>query len=182
MLWTIDPAHAEITFSVRHMMISNVRGRFEKFGGNVNFDMENPEKSNVSVSIEASSINTRESKRDAHLKSADFLAADKFPALTFRSTSIEKLDETHGRIHGELTIRNITRPVTLDTVLNGIVKSPWGQTSAGFSASTQINRKDWDLNWNVALEAGGWLVGDQIAINIELELVQQKEQPVTAQA
>jgi polyisoprenoid-binding protein YceI len=173
MSWIIDPSHAEISFSVRHMMITNVRGRFEKFNGMVDFNQQDPAASKVEVTIEANSLNTRDAQRDAHLRSPDFLDADQFPALTFSSTRIEILDESHGRIHGDLAIRGVSRPVVLDTILNGVAKSPWGQTSAGFSASTEINRKDWGLTWNVALETGGLLVGEKIAINIELELIQQ---------
>ena len=181
MSWKIDPAHAEITFTVRHMMIANVRGRFENFNGDVDFNMDDPVNSSIEVTIEAASINTREGQRDGHLKSADFLDTERFPVITFASSRVEKVDDSHGRIYGNLTIRDVTRPVVLDTVLNGIVKSPWGNTSAGFSASTKINRKDWGLNWNVALETGGWLVGEDININIELELVQQVEEAKTAE-
>ncbi|MEW6181307.1 MAG: YceI family protein [Chloroflexota bacterium] len=175
MSWKIDSAHSEITFSVRHLMVSNVRGRFERFSGTVHFDEENPQNSSVEVQIEAASINTREPQRDAHLRSADFLNADQFPYLTFKSKRIEVLDDSHGRIIGDLTIRDVTREVVLDVVFNGKVKSPFGFTTAGFSASTRINRKDWGLLWNVALEAGGVLVGEEVNIQIELELIKEKE-------
>ena len=175
MSWTIDLSHSQITFSVRHMMISNANGRFETFTGVVDFNEQNPSASSVNVEIAADSINTRDAQRDGHLKSPDFLNAAEFPMLTFKSTRVETLDANHGKIYGDLTIRNITRPVVLDTEYAGSAKSPWGNTSAGFSASTKISRKEWDLNWNVALETGGWLVGDQININIELEIVKQPE-------
>lgn len=180
MSWKIDPAHSQITFSVRHMMISNVHGRFENFTGHVELDENDPERSSVEVQIDAASVNTKEEKRDGHLKSPDFFNAEKFPYLTFKSTRVEKLNDTHGRIHGDLTIRDITRPVVLDVEYSGMAKSPWGTTSAGFSASTKIARKDWDLNWNVALETGGWLVGDDININIELEIVKQPEEELAS--
>lgn len=173
MSWNIDPAHTEINFAVRHMMISNVRGRFERFTGTVEFDEKNPTNSSVNVQIEAASINTRDEKRDAHLRSPDFLDAETFPLLTFKSTQIEVLDERHGRIIGDLTIRDITRPVVLEVEYNGMAKSPWGTSSAGFSATTTINRKDWGLVWNVPLETGGLLVGEDVKINIELEIVKQ---------
>jgi polyisoprenoid-binding protein YceI len=176
MNWKIDNAHSAINFTVRHMMISNVRGRFEKFSGEVNFDEQNPENSSVEAYIDASSINTREPQRDAHLRSADFLNVEQYPELIFRSTQIEQLDSTHGRITGNLTIRDVTKPVVLEVEYNGQAKSPYGKTSAGFDAQTRINRKDWGLVWNVALETGGVLVGDEIKIDIELELVKQ-EQP-----
>jgi polyisoprenoid-binding protein YceI len=173
MSWTIDPSHSQITFSVRHMMISNVHGRFENFTGTVDFNEQDPTLSTVSVEIEAASINTRDEKRDEHLKSPDFFNAAEFPKLIFKSNRVEKVDEQHGRIYGDLTIRDVTRPVVLDVEYAGTAKSPWGTTSAGFSASTRLNRKDWDLNWNVALETGGLLVGETININIDLEIVRQ---------
>ena len=124
---------------------------------------------------------TGEERRDTHLRSADFLDVEQFPFLTFKSTHVERIDETHGKLYGELTIRDITKPVVLSVEYAGQAKTPWGTTSAGFNAQTKINRKDWDLNWNVALETGGWLVGDTITINIELELVKQVEQPQDAE-
>lgn len=175
MSWKIDSSHSQITFSVRHMMIANVHGRFETFAGTVDFNEQHPEHSSVSVEIDVLSINTREPQRDEHLRSPDFLNAAEFPRLTFQSTRVEKLDENHGRIYGDLTIRGISRPVTLDVEYAGTAKSPWGTTSAGFSASTRLNRKDWGLTWNVALETGGILVGDTINVNIELEIVKQPE-------
>lgn len=175
MNWTIDTAHSEITFTVRHMMISNVRGQFERFTGTVDFVEENPSQSSVDVQIEAASINTREEKRDAHLRSNDFLAADQHPYLTFKSTRVEALDDTRGKIYGNLTIRDVTRPVVLDVEYSGMAMSPWGSMSAGFSAVTRISRKEWGLEWNAALETGGVLVGDEIKINIELEIIKQPE-------
>ena len=175
MSWKIDPSHSEITFSIRHMMITNVRGRFEDFTGTVEFDEQNPANSLVDVKIAANSISTRDPKRDAHLKSPDFLNADQYPYLTFKSRKITLVDATHARLVGDLTIRESTQSVTLEVEYNGQSKSPWGTTSAGFSARTTLNRKDWDLTWNVALETGGWLVGDEMSVNIELELVKQLE-------
>jgi polyisoprenoid-binding protein YceI len=175
MTWRIDTAHSEITFTVRHMMISNVRGQFERFTGTVDFVEENPAQSSVDVQIEAASINTKEEKRDAHLRSNDFLAADQYPYLTFKSKRVEVVDENNGKIHGDLTIRDVTKPVVLDVEYSGMAKSPWGTMSAGFSATTKISRKQWGLEWNAALETGGVLVGDEIKINIELEIVKQPE-------
>jgi polyisoprenoid-binding protein YceI len=173
MNWKIDSAHAEINFAVRHMMISTVRGRFEKFDGVVNFDESNPRASSVEVQIDANSINTREPQRDGHLKSPDFFNAAEYPYVTFKSTRIEVLGAERGKVYGDLTIRGVTRPVVLDVDYNGLARSPYGTTSAGFSASTTINRKDWGLTWNVALETGGLLVGEEIKINIDVELVRQ---------
>jgi polyisoprenoid-binding protein YceI len=182
MSWHIDLSHSHIQFSVRHMMISKVRGRFEQFSGNVELDEQNPVNSRVEVQIEAASIDTKSADRDKHLRSPDFFDAEQFPYLTFKSKRVEQIDATHGRIIGDLTIRDVTREVVLDAEYAGQAKSPWGTTSAGFSAETKINRKEWGLNWNVALETGGWLVSDEITISIELELVQQVEQPTEAEA
>jgi len=179
MSWKIDPSHSEVTLSVRHMMISNVRGRFEKFTGVVDFNESDPAQSIVDVQIEAASISTRDAQRDAHLRSPDFFNAEAFPYLTFKSKRIELVDAENGRIYGDLTIRDITREVVLDVTHNGASQSPWGTMVAGFSASTKINRKDWDLTWNVALETGGMLVGDILNINIEIEIIKE-EQAVTA--
>lgn len=173
MSWKIDPAHSEVNFTVRHMMISNVRGRFENFTGTVEFDQADPANSTVDVQIEAASINTREAQRDTHLRSGDFFDAENYPYLSFKSKKVEVLDDARGRIVGDLTIRNITREVVLETEFNGMSQSPWGFSSAGFSASTKINRKDWDLTWNMALETGGVLVSDEIKINIELEIIEE---------
>lgn len=173
MSWKIDPAHSEVNFTVRHMMISNVRGRFERFTGQVEFDEQNPAASSVSVDIEIDSINTREAQRDAHLKSADFFNAAEYPLMSFKSKRVEVLDASHGKIIGDLTIRDQTREVVLNTEFNGVSKSPWGNTSAGFSASTSINRKDWGLVWNVALETGGVLVGDEVKIAIDVEVIKE---------
>jgi polyisoprenoid-binding protein YceI len=176
MAWQIDSAHSEIQFSARHMMIATVRGRFTQFSGTIEADEENPTAAQVNVQIDTASIDTGNEQRDTHLRSADFLNVEQYPHITFKSTKVEWLDENQGRLHGELTIRDVTKPVVLDVEYAGMAKSPWGTTSAGFSAQTKINCKDWGLNWNVALETGGWLVSDEIKINIEVELVKQVEQ------
>lgn len=176
MTWVIDASHSVITFSVRHMMISKVRGRFTRFDGTVDFDEQNPTNSKVQVTIDASSIDTRDERRDGHLMSPDFLDVANYPTLTFVSKRVEVIDESHGRIIGDLTIRGVTREVVLDVEYNGQSKSPWGTISAGFSATTKINRKDWGLTWNVALETGGVLVGEEVTIEIEIEIVKQVPQ------
>jgi len=175
MSWSIDSAHSAVQFAVRHMMISTVRGQFDRFSGTVDFDEANPAATTVDVAIDASSINTRQGDRDNHLRSADFLNAAEYPTLTFKSQRVEVIDDNHARLIGDLTIRGLTRPATLDVTYLGQAKSPWGATSAGFTASTAINRKDWGLTWNQALETGGVLVGDEIKIDIDLELVKQAE-------
>jgi polyisoprenoid-binding protein YceI len=172
MAWNIDTSHSEISFAVRHMMISTVRGQFKKFSGTVNIDETTPTNSSVEVAIEVASIDTRDEKRDGHLASPEFFDAATFPNITFKSTSVEVTGENTGKIHGELTIKGVTHTVALDTNFVGKAKSPWGTTSAGFNASTKINRADYGLSWNVALETGGILVGEEVTITIELEAVQ----------
>jgi polyisoprenoid-binding protein YceI len=175
MTWTIDSAHTEINFSVRHMMISNVRGQFQKFSGTIEFDETNLANTKVTGQIDVTSISTRDEKRDAHLKSVDFFNAEKYPLITFQSTSIDVQDKLHAVLYGDLTIRDIAHEVKLDVEYNGLARSPWGTMNAGFSARTMLKRKDWGLTWNVALETGGWLVGDDIQITIELEITKQPE-------
>ncbi|MEM7335659.1 MAG: YceI family protein [Chloroflexota bacterium] len=175
MAWHIDSAHSHIYFSVRHMMISKVRGSFESFGGEVSFDPENLTATAVHITVDVNSLATKNADRDGHLASPDFLHAERFPKLVFQSTKIEQIDEQTGKLYGNLTIKDVTKPVVLDVEYAGTAKSPWGTTSAGFSATTSINRVDWGLTWNQALETGGVLVGEKIKIEIELELVQQAE-------
>ena len=181
MTWTIDSAHTEIDFSVRHMMITNVRGQFQKFSGTIEFNETNPANSKVDVQISVASVNTKDEKRDAHLKSADFFDVEKYPYITFQGTRIDVKDKTYAVVYGDLSMHGITHEVALDVDFNGMAKSPWGSTSAGFSAKTELNRKEWGLIWNVALETGGFLVGDDIKIAIESEIVKQaKMEPVAA--
>lgn len=176
MAFNIDASHSQIQFSVRHMMVSKVRGTFDKWSGTVNLNAEHPEQTTVDVAIAANSINTRDAQRDGHLNSPDFLHADQYPNIHFKSTKVEVTDRTHAKLYGDLTIRDVTRPVVVDVEYQGSAKSPWGTTSYGFSGHTRINREEWGLNWNAALETGGWLVGKEIDIDIELELVQVAEQ------
>lgn len=171
MTWQIDSAHSHVNFTARHMMISKVRGSFETFSGTVNFDEENPTNTTVNIEVDLASVNTGEEQRDGHLKSPDFFDVANYPTMTFVSTRVEQIDENNGRLYGQLSIKDITKEVVLDVEYAGVAKSPWGTESAGFSASGSINRKDWGLTWNQALETGGVLVGDKINIEIELELV-----------
>ena len=175
MSWQIDASHSHIYFTARHMMISKVRGQFESFDGTIDFDPENPENTTVDISIAIDSLTTRDDQRDNHLKSPDFFDASQYPTMSFKSTRVEQIDENRGKLFGDLTIRDVTKPVVLDVDHAGQAKSPWGTISAGFSGSTTVNRKEWGLNWNQALETGGVLVGDKINIEIELELVNQEE-------
>jgi len=181
MAWNIDAAHSQVQFSIRHMMITNVRGNFDKFSGTVSFDEKNLGKSEIDVTIDVASINTKEEKRDGHLKSPDFFDVGTFPTITFKSTSVKVTGGNKGIVTGALTIKGITKEVELETEFVGIAKGPYGNVMAGFNAHTKINRKDWNLGWNVALEAGGWLVGEEVSISLEIELAQVPEAaPATA--
>ncbi len=182
MAFQLDKAHAGIDFSVRHMMISKVRGRFDSFDGVFNLDPVHPERSTFDVTIDAASISTRDAQRDGHLKSADFFDVETYPSLRFVSTKVEVTSKDTAKLYGDLTIRDVTKPVVLDVEFTGSQKSPWGNMSYGFEATTKINRKDWGLTWNVGLETGGVLVGEEITIHIELELVQVAETQAEAAA
>lgn len=177
MSWKVDNSHTHINFTARHMMISKVRGEFTDYDITVDFDENKLTATTVDVAIKADSINTRDAQRDGHLKSPDFLNAEVYPVITFKSKRVEQDSKNKGRLIGDLTIRDVTREVTLDVEYSGLMNGPWGGTSAGFSGKTVINRKDWGLTWNVALETGGLLVSEQITIEIELELT-QVAQPV----
>ncbi len=174
--YQIDPAHSSIDFNVRHMMISKVRGSFAKFDGNIALDEQHPENTTVEVHINAASITTAQPDRDNHLRSPDFLYVEKFPDIIFKSRHVELQDKEHAHLVGDLTIQDKTHEVVLSVVYNGKAMSPWGATSYGFEGHTTINRADWGLTWNKALETGGWLVGDSINIDVSLELVKQEQQ------
>jgi polyisoprenoid-binding protein YceI len=169
--WTLDPAHSQIEFAVKHMMVTTVRCQFRKFTTEVDFDEEHPERSSIVAHIDASSIETGMEARDAHLKGADFFDAETYPELTFRSTSIEARGDSF-KIDGDLTIRGETRPVTLDAEIGGVVPNMQGGRRAAFNATTKISRKAWGLTWNVALESGGFLVGDEIRISLDIAVLQ----------
>jgi polyisoprenoid-binding protein YceI len=173
--WNVDFAHSQIQVAIRHMMISNVKGHFDKFEVDAQINEAHPEESQVDVKIQAASINTKMEQRDAHLRSADFLDAEKYPYIAFKTTRNEIIDDAHGKIHGDLTIKDVTRPVVLNVEYQGQSKSPWGTINAGFTAHAKFNRKDWGLNWNAALETGGWLVGDDIKVEIDIEFVKTPE-------
>ena len=172
-VWNLDPAHTSAEFSARHMMITTVRGGFKNVTGTLNFDPENPANSSVEATIETAQITpTGLDQRDQHLRSADFLDIENFPTITFKSTKVEpNADGTHAKVTGDLTIRGVTRPVLLDVEFLGQAKSPFGDTRAGFHAATKINREDFGLTWNMALETGGWLVGKDVTINLDAEAI-----------
>jgi polyisoprenoid-binding protein YceI len=167
--WTLDPAHSQVSFRVRHLMAAKVRGSFKDFKGSIEAG-DTLETSSVSVTIDAASIDTGVADRDAHLRSGDFLDVENFETLSFSSSEVR--DTSNGfEVDGELTIRGVTRPVTLDAEFSGIVADPWGNEKAIFSATTKINREDWGLTWNAALETGGVLVGKEVTIEIEAQAV-----------
>lgn len=167
--WALDPTHSEVTFSVKHLAISTVRGIFERFTASI-VTAEDPSKSTVEASIEVASINTNQKDRDKHLRTNDFFKADEFPNITFTSSSVV-LTGDDITVVGDLTLRGVTKSVTLTGQFGGTVTDGYGQTKAGFTASTKINRHDYGVSWNAALEAGGLTLGDEISINFELQFV-----------
>ena len=167
--WTIDPAHSVVGFSVRHMMVTKVTGQFERFSGTISFDPDDVAAATVEVEIETASITTRSADRDAHLRSADFFDAETYPTITFRSTAVRPGKGNGFQVHGDLSMHGVTRPVVLDAEFNGSGASPFGHTVAGFEASTKLNRSDFGLNWNAALETGGVMVSDEIKITLDIE-------------
>lgn len=170
--WDIDVGHSAVHFWVRHMVISKVHGRFARWSGAIELDPQDLSRSSVEVKIDAASIDTQVADRDAHLRSPDFLDVAKYPELTFRSRRVEK-GGPGLRITGDLTLHGVTREVTLEAEFAGTGKDPWGNERAGFSAKTSLDRKDYGLMWNAALEAGGVLVGEKVEISIELEAVKK---------
>lgn len=171
MAFSIDKAHSEVSFGVKHMMISTVRGKFSRFDADVQLDPAHVEAAKVTASIEAASIDTSEEKRDGHLRSADFLDADKYPTLTFTSTSVKRSGDDI-EVTGNLKIKDQEHAVTLKGEMTGPSKDPWGSVRIGFSLSGEIEREKWNLGWNQALEAGGVLVGKKVKLSIETELVE----------
>ncbi|MCU4185454.1 YceI family protein [Acidiferrimicrobium sp. IK] len=167
--WTIDPAHSEVSFSVRHLMVSKVKGTFDTFEGTITV-AEDPLASSVTAEIDVTSINTREENRDNHLRSPDFFEADKHPKITFKSTSVTPKGSDYA-VTGDLTIKGTTRPVTLDLEFNGVSGDPWGGTRAGFTATTEINRNDFGIDISMPLDGGGVVVGEKIKITLEIEAV-----------
>lgn len=170
--WVLDPTHSEVSFSVRHLAISKVRGTFEKFDVTV-VTAENPADSTITASIDIASVNTNQKDRDAHLKTSDFFLAEEFPTMEFVSTGVSK-DGDDFLVEGNLTLRGVTKAVTLKAEFGGIITDGYGQVKAGASATTKINRKDFGVNWNAALEGGGFTLGDDVTISIEAQVVLQK--------
>jgi polyisoprenoid-binding protein YceI len=174
-LWNIDTTHSGIHFSVRHMVIAKVRGSFRTYGGTVSLDEQDITASSVSIHIETASIDTGVEQRDNHLRSADFFDVEKFPAITFQSTKVERSSGNGLRVTGNLTIRDVTREVELEAEQLGIGKDPWGNVKAAFEAKTSVDRRDFGLKWNQALETGGVLVGEKVEISLEIQAVKAQQ-------
>lgn len=171
--WTIDPTHSEIGFKVKHMMFTNVSGKFNQFEATIENQDEAFETSKINFSTDVNSVDTSNTDRDNHLKSADFFDADNFPKLTFTSTEIQKNTDGKYKISGDLTIKDVTKNISFETEYSGFMKDPWGNTKIGLSLNGKINRKDFGLTWNAALETGGVLVGEDIKLIAEVQFVKQ---------
>jgi polyisoprenoid-binding protein YceI len=169
--WTLDPAHTRIGFVARHAMVTKVRGSFNEFEGTAVLDGANPANSHAEVTIKAASIDTRNAQRDEHLRSNDFLAMQEHPEITFTSTGARQVDDTTFELTGDLTIRGVTKPVTIPFSFEGAAKDPFGNLRAGFEGSVVINRKDWGVTWNAALEGGGVLVSDRVTLEFEISAI-----------
>lgn len=170
-----DPAHSRLGFAARYVMVTTVHGSFDSFGGEVHLDGDDPTKCSVVLTIDTASIRTNIADRDAHLRSADFFDVENHPTITFRSTRIRTAGKDRYAVDGDLSIRGVTRPVTLDVEFGGITTDPWGGERAGFSATAEVDREEFGLTWNQVLETGGLLVGKRVKIEIEAELVRQPD-------
>ncbi|MGH8957080.1 MAG: YceI family protein [Acidimicrobiia bacterium] len=170
--YVVDPTHTRVGFVARHAMVSKVRGSFNEFNGTGYFDADDPTRSSLELTIMAASIDTRSPDRDAHLRSNDFFDMDKFPEIKFVSTAVKQVDPTEYRIAGDLTIKGVTRPVTFEVIYHGDAVDPYGNRRIGLEGKTTVNRKDWGVNWNAALEAGGVLVSENVTIEFEVSAIQ----------
>jgi polyisoprenoid-binding protein YceI len=169
--WSIDASHSTVGFSVRHMMVTNVKGSFGKFTAKVDGSPADPTTAKISAAVEVASVDTRDAKRDEHLRSADFFDAAKFPEMTFTSTKVEKTSATTAKMTGNLTLRGVTKPVVLDVEYTSALKNPRGKTVIGATATGKINRKDFGVSWSRSLDGGGLVVGDEVAIQLDLQFV-----------
>ena len=167
--WAIDPTHSEIGFKVKHMMFTNVSGQFDNYEGSITTEDDTFENANIQFSGDINSVNTGNADRDNHLKSADFFDGENHPKLTFKSTSFKKVDDNNYELAGDLNIRGVSKSVKFPVEFSGMMTDPWGNTKVGFNISGKINRKDWGLNWNSALETGGVLVSEEVRLDIELQ-------------
>ncbi len=173
--YTIDPTHSRVGFVARHAMVTKVRGSFNEFEGTGHFDADNPANSQLSLTIQANSIDTRNADRDGHLKSNDFFDMETYPEITFVSTSIEQTDDDEYKVTGDLTIKGVTKPVTVEFEYDGTAVDPYGNTRVGLEGKTTVNRKDWGVNWNAALEAGGVLVSEKVALEFEVSAIRTQD-------
>jgi polyisoprenoid-binding protein YceI len=171
--WLLDPTHSELGFKIKHLMITNVTGYFNKFEVEGETDNEDFSKAKIRLKADMNSINTHNEQRDAHLRNTDFFATDKHPEMIFESTGIDRKDSENFRLHGNLTMRDITRPVTLDVEFSGVTKDPWGGERAGFVVTGKIKRSEWGVNFNGVLETGGAILGEEVKIQSEIQLVKQ---------
>lgn len=180
--YSIDSTHSKVGFSVRHMMITDVKGAFNDFEGSFSFDPEKGTVSNADFVVKAESVDTANKKRDDHLRSADFFDVAKHPTLAFKNSKLKKVSKNKFKWSGDLTIKGVTKPVVFDLEYKGSVKDPWGNQRAGFSATSKINRKDFGLTWNNTLESGGVVVGDEVTIQIDVEAVEKKAEAKEAKS
>ena len=178
MSWQIDYGHTHIGFTGRHLMVSTVRGEFERFQGTVEFDEQDIASAQAEIQIEAASVNTHNAQRDDHFRSADFFDVEHYPYIVFKSKRVLLRDEHHGQLIGDLTIRNVTKEIVMDVEFGGVSQSPWNTYSAGFSLQGKVNRKEWGLNWNMVLAGGGLVAGDEITLTIDVELTKPVEATV----
>lgn len=172
-IYSLDPAHTQIGFVARHAMVTKVRGAFKEFEGTAHLDGTEPSKSSATVTIKAASIDTRNEQRDGHLRTNDFLDAPNFPDITFVTTGVEPLDDTNFRVAGDLTIKDVTRPISIDFEFQGSATDPYGNLRVGFEGSVPISRKEYGITWNAALEGGGVLVGDKVVLEFEVSAIRQ---------
>jgi polyisoprenoid-binding protein YceI len=172
--WLLDPMHSELQFKIKHLMISNVSGALKNFHAEVETEEENFSTAKINLVAEMDSISTNNEQRDAHLRNSDFFEVEKYPELKFKSTKVEKTDSDIFALHGELTLKGVTKPVKLNVEFNGTTKDPWGGERAGFVITGKINRTDWGVSFNSALETGGLMLSDEVKINSEIELVKQE--------
>lgn len=171
--WTVDKTHSNVEFAVKHLVVTTVKGYFREFDAAVQLDETNPENSSVTASIDVATVDTNAPDRDAHLRSDDFFNAEQFPKITFRSTGVEMRDGTRAKVHGDLTIRDVTKAVTLDTEYAGQIDDPWGNRRAAFTATTEISRNEFNVRWNQVIETGGAVVSDRVKITLHIEAVRK---------
>ncbi len=173
-IWSIDPVHSVAEFSAKHMMVSNVKGRFRKLEGKIYADEGDPARSRVEATIDATSIDTADPQRDAHLRSPDFFDVERYPTISFHSKRVEKIDDERSRVIGDLTIHGVTREAALEVEYEGQIKDAYGKQRAAFTATTELNRKDFGLNWNSVIETGGVVVGDKVKVTLEIAAVKSE--------